>query len=281
MSLVKDERIEKYLLNKMTESEKSAFQFELMQDNDLRQEVKSMRVLQKTLIANSRAIEGHEKSTQEIWKWLLPLLLIPILFFLWKAIGTEEAPIPVNPKTEIKTPPAAVEKEEIKREEVKEESPIEEEIKKYEPKNDKEKAPKKTDKKTQYIAMAEAADLVPNPLFEQMSSGLRGDDLDLILNTPSASAILSWQETAFILPFTGTITSDTEPNLQLLIFSNKKADYESWEYLKQENLKITKTDEGFTFSVRPTLQLKRGLYYYLIEDLDTEIPVTVGKFELK
>jgi len=49
MNITNDERIEKYLLNKMTESEKSAFQFELMQDQNLREEMKNLRRLQKTL----------------------------------------------------------------------------------------------------------------------------------------------------------------------------------------------------------------------------------------
>ena len=51
MNITNDERIEQYLLNRMTESEKSAFQFELMQNRDLREEMKSLRRLQKTLQA--------------------------------------------------------------------------------------------------------------------------------------------------------------------------------------------------------------------------------------
>ncbi|MGK0363973.1 MAG: hypothetical protein ACI85O_001027 [Saprospiraceae bacterium] len=44
---------------------------------------------------------------------------------------------------------------------------------------------------------------------------------------------------------------------------------------------MTKSDAGFMFSVRPTLQVKRGLYYYLIEDAETEMPIKVGKFEVR
>jgi len=281
MNLLNSDRVEKYLLNKMTESEKAAFQFELMQDRDLQQEVRTMRIVQKTLIAEKRGVKVPQKDSPSFWKWLLPLLLLPILFFFWNKKDVEIVP-PSTPKTEVSPPITPEKKEEVKETEpAKEESPIDEEIKKYAPKDQNEAIKKEIENKPQYIAMAEPADLVPNPLFEQMSSGTRGNDLDLVLNSPSSFSIISWQESAFILPFTGTITSDEEPNLQLLIFSNKKADYENWEYLKQENLKIIKSDEGFSFSVRPTLQLKRGLYYYLIENMDTETPVTIGKFEVR
>ena len=35
------------------------------------------------------------------------------------------------------------------------------------------------------------------------------------------------------------------------------------------------------YSARPKLNVKRGLYYYLIENEETEEPVLTGKFEMK
>lgn len=47
------EQIERYLLNKMTEEEKAAFQFEIMQNPDLREKVAEMRQLLKLMIAEA------------------------------------------------------------------------------------------------------------------------------------------------------------------------------------------------------------------------------------
>jgi len=62
MNVTNDERIEKYLLNTMTESEKSAFQLELMQNQDLREEMKTLRRLQKALRAHDAGQEGNSIS---------------------------------------------------------------------------------------------------------------------------------------------------------------------------------------------------------------------------
>ncbi|MGK0363972.1 MAG: hypothetical protein ACI85O_001026 [Saprospiraceae bacterium] len=228
MNLAKNEKVEKYLLNKMTESEKSAFQFELMQDESLQQEVKALRKIQKILIAQKR-ITTEAQNSSIIKKWTLSLLFflaLPALFFFWNKMKVETTPTPSPiPKIKIIPPITAEEEAVIQKQESTEEIQLEEEIKRYAPKKRSEEVKKEPENKPQPIAIADPVDLVPNPLFDQITSGTRGGELDLILDTPAASAILSWQKSPIILPFSGIIMGniDSEPSLQLLIFSNKKS----------------------------------------------------------
>ena len=275
------DRIEQYLRNTMTEEEKSAFQFELMQDKNLREEVKAMRIVQKTVIAESRQKAATGFNYRPLAYAAAVLLLLGAFFFLSKKSDdriaddvppkeTETLPITPNDTSTEEEGIVVEEKEEKKLEDV-----INEGVK------NKKEAVK--EKPIQQIALADPIDLVPNPLFEQMTTGVRGGDIEIKAISPVKDAVLTWQEGAFVLPFRGIVNTDDEaaPTLNLLIFSNKKADFEEWKYLEKVSLKIEKSAAGFRYSARPKLNVKRGLYYYLIENEDTEEPVLTGKFEVK
>lgn len=277
MSTANEEKIERYLRNTMSESEKSAFQFELMRDKSLREELAMMRRLQKALVAESRR-PAQGGSRWSPW-WLLTLFLLPAAYFFFN--GENETTLPSTEPIEKVVPPTSPEdkKEEEKKEE--EELPIEEE-KSIE---DILKPSQKEDKSTeaeikQPIALADPADLVPNPLFEQMMTGVRSNQMIINSNSPNKNATLKWQQNLSIT-FQGEIETGEKPILNLLIFSNKKEDYENWNYFVQTAATIEKTDAGFTYFAQPTLSIKRGLYYYILENEETEEPVLTGKFTIK
>ena len=278
-----NEKIERYLLNRMTETEKAAFQLELLQDDGLRNEVKMMRRLQKTLVAEQRMAKQSRPSSN--WKWWLPLLLLPLVgFYFWNTTSVEprmtpEIPVPESTDTPVLTPAV----EDIK--------PVEKipEIENS-PEKSSKKIPEKSVqpkdsvvKKPKIYAGADPIDLVPNPLMEQMMTGVRSNDFKITLNSPGSNGKIKWQKAGTALTFAGEIETEqsNSPRLNLLIFSNKKEDFENWNYLQSIALKTTKTDTGFRFSNQVELISKKGLYYYLIENADTELPVFTGKFFLE
>jgi len=287
------ENIEKYLLNRLSESEKVAFQFELMQNPKLRKEVQAMRQLQKVAVAEGRkpnvpTSTGFNKK----WLWSLLLILPFIGFYLWnQSLQTPvkentiptEMPTPIDPEVQ---PIPLKEKDEQKEERKEKKKPIKKNIdanKKQKTTKEPQKKPTPKKKEPMPIAAADPIDLVPNPLFEQMMTGVRGNDFDVKVNAPAENAKIIWKKEGSNLSFSGVIeTEETEiPTLNLLLFSNKKTDFEEWKFIKMEEIKTEQSTSGFDFSTNLKLNSKKGLYYYLIENSDTEMPVSVGKFFLE
>ena len=253
------DRIEQYLRNTMTEDEKSAFQFELMQDKNLQEEVKAMRIVQKTVIAESRGKASAGFNYRPLAYAATILLLVGAFFYYNQK--KEEIIVDTDPPTEISPNHNNPE----------DNTTI--------PSGPEEKDPEVSNP----IALADPVDLVSNPLFEKMTTGVRGGDLEMNPISPAKNTVLSWKKEGFVLPFTGKISTKYEatPTLNLLIFSNKKVDYQNWKFLKKEPLIIKPSGIDFNYSARPKLQVKRGLYYYLIENEETEETVFWGRFEVK
>ncbi len=275
------ERIEQYIRNTMTESEKSAFQFELMQDKNLREEVKAMRIMQKTVIAESRGKVSAGFNYRPL-AYAATILFLVGAFFYFNQKETEvivDNPVKINNSPSVKLPNDTTIGDEGVASQGNEEESINDDTN-----ND---GPVKPDPITiepsNPIALADPVDLVPNPLFEQMTTDVRGGNLKISPNSPSENAVLNWRKNTFVLPFTGNLSTDEEvaPTLNLLIFNNKKEDFEEWKYLKKEALTINASADGFKYFSRPKLQLKRGLYYYLIENEETEDVVFSGQFKVK
>jgi len=286
MTTNKNERVEKYLRNKMSESEKSAFQFELMQDENLQQDVKSMRVVQKTLIANSR-IGNVEQSLSSYWKWLLPLLLLPILYFLWNKSNVETVS-PQSPNTETLSPVVA--EEEIKAdktESTKIQNPIEEKEKEpkviKEQKREEVKSPlPKIQNPQQPIAMA---NYEPNALLESLiNSNTRGTETTFTIERRQADLSLVKKGASTNFHISGRAESDddlSESSFNLYIFSNKVEEYRGFSPKFTQELNFEQKDDLYLFEVQVGIVLQPGLYYYLIEDADTEELFFVEKFEVK
>lgn len=291
MSTVKEEKIEKYLRNLMSENEKAAFQFELLRDKALREEVNDMRILQKTLASQGGGAASKSGTDFRPLLILGLFTLLIIAFLLFRSFGeTTQAEItpPSTEKKSIEAQEGNIE-EEVKPGNEETNLPVRpaenestEEEKRDIEKIIEEQSPEKVEERevTQPIALADPADLVPNPYFEQMSTGTRGSNITIEPVSPLPNAVLKWQKNSFILPFSGAISyNGTAPNISLLIFDNKKSSSENWNYLKKVSLRLDESSK--TYSAKPNLQLKRGLYYYYLEDQDTEMPILVGKFEVK
>lgn len=277
MNVDRQDKIERYLLNKMSESEKAAFQFALLQDKELRAETEALRRIQKTVSAQKKRDITRSENKSKPW-WLLLLLLLPLGYFLLPSANEKKlSNLPVPTKTE--TPPAILPADTLTTE--KPQPP--DTVKKIEQEPLKDFMPEKKKDKKEPIALANPADLLPNPLFEQMMSGVRGNQITLSPQSPRPDAVVSLQQGKFTLNFNGLIETDNpeHPRLHLLIFGNKKADFEDWNYLSQTRLQITEAENALQYFTRLTLDVQPGLYYYVIEDEETEQPVLTGRFTVR
>ena len=124
-----------------------------------------------------------------------------------------------------------------------------------------------------------AANFDVNPLLEsEMREGLRGVEIEVQLNQPANNT--RFVEGASIL-FSGQLETDyalDELDLRLLIFTNKVADYQNFEPIEEKAI-LFKDD--FSFELNAIQSLSQGLYYFIIEDLNEETFLKVGKFEIR
>jgi len=270
MTTNKNERVEKYLLNKMTESEKSAFQFELMQNKTLQQEVRSMRTLQKTLIAESRRGAGKQTSSSSYWKWLLPLLLLPALFFLWNKSDVETVPTE-NPKEETVPPITSEEEVNTDDHQSKElQNPVdkkeEKAVKKQEQKVEEKDSPIPKFQETQQpIAMA---NYDPNALLEALiDNNTRGSETSFTIDRRQADVSLVREGASTDFHISGKVESEedlSESTFNLYIFNNDIETYRNFLPQYTKELTLEKKEDAYLFEVQISIVLKPGLYYYLI-----------------
>ncbi len=72
-----------------------------------------------------------------------------------------------------------------------------------------------------------------------------------------------------------------ETPLQLLLFNNKVEAYEAYQPIKAIPLTLGTAEEAFSFSYQESLSLSSGLYYILIEDMDTGELYKIQKFRVE
>lgn len=156
----------------------------------------------------------------------------------------------------------------IKNEEI--EIPQEAPDKKLPPKNKKRTLPK-------YIA----ADFEVNSNLEFLiDNNLRSNDLRIELTRKIGNVSLSSPKDIVTFQLGGKILTKQDiykKELKVHLFSNKKSDYEDFLPINTAPLEV-KSDLSFDF--QNNINLKPGLYYYIIED-EVEKVHLVGKFEVR
>ena len=116
-----------------------------------------------------------------------------------------------------------------------------------------------------------ATNFDPNPLIEaEMSDMVRGTGMSLSLTTPVDKQEIKLVDGKAQFSFEGTIISNrtiAPPSIRLLLFSNKKEDYENWTPVWQTSLDLGAAENtSFPFAIQQSLELPQGLYYYIFED---------------
>ena len=172
-----EQKIEDYIFDRMEEAERSEFQFELVKNKQLRQEVIIIRTLKKIAVAKKTAPPKNDYS-----KWLVLLVVVLIGFVVFHFLQSNQDK-PTIPGIENQTPksttlPTIDPDRPIANEEnaPREEPTLKEENKKPLPKqNTPTNSPKQR-------ATINPADFTPNEYLENyINSSVRNDDLSVDL----------------------------------------------------------------------------------------------------
>ncbi|MFK7932822.1 MAG: hypothetical protein AB8G22_04890 [Saprospiraceae bacterium] len=280
---IQQESIERYLRSKMSEEEKVVFQFELLQDATLREKLDATRLLQKSVQAATIQQQAAKKkrTTFIAGATFLCIALLVLAFYFYPKTeqstpNLESLPIPesVSPIAIDSIPQQPPAKAKSATNPVPQE-PIKEKVNPKPPKKTTPPPIVKPTPKSQPIA----SNFQPNPALENLiGSQVRGNDFTFTSNLPSAL------NTTDALSLSVNLTTAEDPSDYLfrwLLFSNQAADYQNFNPLKEVPLTFSAANGNYTFEQNIPLDLSAGLYYYLIEDMDSGDIFDVGKLEVK
>lgn len=133
--------------------------------------------------------------------------------------------------------------------------------------------------------MPMAGNFKPNGRLEDLvGSHLRSGDYTFEMEQPDTFRPLKWQGAKSTVQFSGVLHTDSPggnlPAFRLLLFSNKPSDYENFHSLYSSPLQFEPEGKAFRFRLQARTGLAPGLYYYLIEDMNTGAVHYAGKFRL-
>lgn len=129
----------------------------------------------------------------------------------------------------------------------------------------------------------ELAAYTENEMLEDYISDVKRSVSErLLLSSPQPSLRFQLKEgsDSLALSFAGTIVGNSDPveNIVLKIFSNVPDDYSDDKPLILENLDVLAGENGLSFDRKIRYPMKKGLYYYSIEDLRQEEILYLNKF---
>lgn len=268
-----NELIEKYLLNQMSEEEKAEVQFKILMDEDFRREVETLRTVQKTLVAEKQKSGfGFWKRS---WKRFLSLLVIVVgigAAFIFLQKNTPESKnnnTPANVSAEKETTDSSTEEfktnvpEVEKKEE--EQTPVED-TKLNNPVNPKP------------IAQVDPKRMIPNEYLEEFTQGVRNSDISTELKNWESDKIFKWKDGKTTIDIQGTLSGSNLPKVRLSIYDNRSESFENGTTVLSKSMEL-KNESDFSFLA--TLEIPQGLYYFLLENEETEDVLIVRKFVVK
>lgn len=293
------EKIQQYLDQSLSAEERTAFEQEMQSNDVLAEEVKLNQEM-KEMLGNSseNQLLGHleklsrekafqVKKTNNNWKyWLFLLPILVILSGLWYGTRdsitsqTEQEEVVDKSQEEIidATESIAPEKEEIIPGKPTEEEKV---VPPTKPAPSQKKTPPK-ETTSEPIAMA---DFSPNPSLDFLiANNMRDASLVLEVQEKQPNRKLSANKT---IPFELVASLTTEEDIdnkdfKLHLFSNKKEDFDNFEPLSTFDLNWQSTSANkYSIDFQETINIPAGLYYYLIEDFNTEKIYYVEKFEVR
>ena len=282
------DHISRYFQGGLTEAERVQFNLRLAKDEQFRKEVAAERLLHEAILKDRQAFEGGRATALKpsVWKRWLPLLAILIVagigFFVFNNKATEQ-PLQeeiIEPLPQTPTEKPTIKEEALPKPKTDEPSDIKPPQKKQTSPPQKKKTPTKT---TPQHPPVYAANFTVNPLLEEAmaTTGVRGNNLQLELEQPKKEAAISLEEGIAHLSFSGTATSGSDDNaVRLLLFSNKKTDYEQWQPIFEKEVVLEKSGDGFVFSLEQDIEIVPGLYYYIFEDVNEEAYLMIGKITI-
>ncbi len=247
---------ERYLLNLLSEEETADFQARMLHDARLRREVQVMRTLQKSLIAERLPVKKTNRLLRNKDLLLgLAVVLTGLFVYLYVESGkkaSENKPAPQSPQIPVQQAP-------------------------------RENTPSNTAPGTplpQKPSAPIAANLAPNPALERyINSNVRGgtDHLDITMT----GRRFTRKNGKIFFRISGTLDAEGETpayQVNVLIFSNKKEDYENSRPEWTHRPAFSNVNGRFEFDVAENVALHPGLCYYLVEQRESGEVLKVGKF---
>ena len=126
-----------------------------------------------------------------------------------------------------------------------------------------------------------AANFRPNAQLEALfDNQVRGEEYRFRVLEPTADANISDKAGKAMLLVSGILEASgdrVDAPFRVLLFSNKKGDYEHFKPILTRNLVFKKDSDGFRFSLNTQMSLPKGLYYYLIENEDSGMVYHIGR----
>lgn len=119
-------------------------------------------------------------------------------------------------------------------------------------------------------------------LEDYISDAVRSstDNIKMLSPQPSLRYQLKEETSVPTLIFSGTLirNEDSADNILLKIFSNDNESYSNDVPLFKESIEVQKDTSAFQFTKKVTHPLKKGLYYFTIEDSGSEDILYLNKF---
>lgn len=284
--------IEQYLSGELEGEALSRMESRLSTDKDFATEVQVNRNLERFLgpdeedkLEESLKEVGRQftgKKTYNLGARAVQILLLVFLVLLGKWYFYDRSPASVEvPPAETIHPPATVEPAEEEAPDPTESQPPA--VEKITPATPRPKV--EQPKEPQPTSRPIAAHFAPNPLLEnQIGSISRSVGFEIAISQPVPNHSFKLAQGKIDFQLAGQIKTSEETlqtPLQLLIFTNKEADYKAYQAIQSVPLSLGVADESFPFSYQASLNLSAGLYYMLIEDMDTGELHKIQKFRVE
>jgi len=290
----KQEKIDRYLLNQMSKSDRKAFTQELKSDTDLADSLKTNQDIANFFAKENPELEDElEKlgdkyfsphppsavATRKSYRlWLFPFFLLiggVSIYFLAKETDetSEKVESPVEVKTNI-APTLPNIKEKERSPEIN--TTIKEHKKVQEEKKNPEFFPSPPEEKPEPIAALNPADFIVNPALESiLQENIRSTETTNIIN-PHKQATLKASSDIF----TCRGTTKSAPPYQLSIYSNRTFDFDN----DLPTLRVVVTGEsfedGFAFDFKAKISFPTGLYYLILQNEAADL-VGISKFKVE
>lgn len=286
------ERINKYLNQEMEAAESAHFEAEMATNTDLSESVDLQRDIGAFFKERAPALEtileaegaqhfkeATSKNQFWQWKWLLPMLIIPLgLTFWWwqhrtdtlvptqaESSTLEKSTIDDNSPFLMDTVPSVP-------------PPSEEKV----PNQSLDKQPNNTAKSTnkkELIASRNPADFQRNPAIESiMAEQVRATGSTTKLATPTKDATFSFAQN---IPFEVSGTTTIAPPYTVSVYSNRVFDFENEYKALTASLSGTQQNENYHFSFKAKVPFPRGLYYILLQSEENEDILHISRFKVE
>lgn len=266
------ERIERFLNNEMTESEKFAFEEEINSNEELARQVAYNKDLQGFFDTQYEAVDqsltalGDKHFNQQNrsifknkWLIIIPTLLFVLLggYFIvsnFLANSGNEHPAPADefiitdPNESNPNKSNTNDNDEVDEAQPNEAQP---EI-------------------NQPIASLNPEDFKPNPALEKLMRESVRSDGETVISLPIRGKVFKYQNT---IHFQVKGKSQVQPPYQLIIYANKINDFKNDAYLLNKTLTHLKFDAH--------IALKKGLYYLVIQEKESEQVIYISSFSVK